>query len=84
MSRSRRRERGKNGEKEKEEREDKNSRSKKKIKEDDSGTDRQTDRQTDILLTEIKVITDLFVIVIRQKEKRKWMNKRRRKVRRGR
>ena len=29
-----------------------------------SETDRQTDRQTDILLTEIKVITDLFVIVI--------------------
>ena len=28
--------------------------------------DRQTDRQTDILLTEIKVITDLFVIVIRE------------------
>ena len=27
---------------------------------------RQTDRQTDILLTEIKVITDLFVIVIRE------------------
>ena len=26
----------------------------------------QTDRQTDILLTEIKVITDLFVIVIRE------------------
>ena len=25
-----------------------------------------TDRQTDILLTEIKVITDLFVIVIRE------------------
>ena len=29
-------------------------------------TDRQTDRQTYILLTEIKVITDLFVIVIRE------------------
>ena len=27
---------------------------------------RQTDRQTDILLTEMKVITDLFVIVIRE------------------
>ena len=27
---------------------------------------RQTDRQADILLTEIKVITDLFVIVIRE------------------
>ena len=27
---------------------------------------RQTDRKTDILLTEIKVITDLFVIVIRE------------------
>ena len=27
---------------------------------------RQTDRQTYILLTEIKVITDLFVIVIRE------------------
>ena len=27
---------------------------------------RKTDRQTDILLTEIKVITDLFVIVIRE------------------
>ena len=27
---------------------------------------RYTDRQTDILLTEIKVITDLFVIVIRE------------------
>ena len=27
---------------------------------------RQTDRQRDILLTEIKVITDLFVIVIRE------------------
>ena len=27
---------------------------------------KQTDRQTDILLTEIKVITDLFVIVIRE------------------
>ena len=26
----------------------------------------QTDRQTDILLTEIKVIIDLFVIVIRE------------------
>ena len=26
----------------------------------------QTDRQTDILLTEIKVITDVFVIVIRE------------------
>ena len=26
----------------------------------------QTDRQTDILLTEIKVITELFVIVIRE------------------
>ena len=26
----------------------------------------QTDRQTDILFTEIKVITDLFVIVIRE------------------
>ena len=26
----------------------------------------RTDRQTDILLTEIKVITDLFVIVIRE------------------
>ena len=26
----------------------------------------ETDRQTDILLTEIKVITDLFVIVIRE------------------
>ena len=29
-------------------------------------THNQTDRQTDILLTEIKVITDLFVIVIRE------------------
>ena len=27
---------------------------------------KETDRQTDILLTEIKVITDLFVIVIRE------------------
>ena len=27
---------------------------------------KKTDRQTDILLTEIKVITDLFVIVIRE------------------
>ena len=31
-----------------------------------TATNRQTDRQTDILLTEIKVITDLFVIVIRE------------------
>ena len=29
----------------------------------------QTDRQTDFLLTEIKVITDLFVIVIREYHK---------------
>ena len=34
--------------------------------ETDKDLGRTTDRQTDILLTEIKVITDLFVIVIRE------------------